>query len=345
MIRLYSNQLAAQLNKNLASCYFLSGNEPLILKESQDLILQEAQKQQFKERHSILLCTNTDWGEIFSICQEMSLFAHRKILQLKFPENGLTPLIEERISKLASMLHEDILLILYGMHLTKRQESSAWFKVLSQNAIKVSCYAPTQAQLPYWIYSRAKIMQLELHNAANKLLCYCYEGNLLALVQTMERLSLLYPDGKLTLQRIRQEVNDTAHFTVFHWSEALLAGRSNRALHILQKLQQENVEPVILLRTLQRELLLLLILQRGMDSIQLQAIFNPHYIWQNRRNLMKQAVQRISTSQLYQIVKYLKKIEVTFKKKDDNKSVWLALETISMLLCGKTLPESFINDQ
>ena len=45
-------------------------------------------------------------------------------------------------------------------------------------------------------------MKLELDDAANQLLCYCYEGNLLALSQALERLSLLHPDGKLTLPRV-----------------------------------------------------------------------------------------------------------------------------------------------
>ena len=52
-------------------------------------------------------------------------------------------------------------------------------------------------------------------------------------------------------------MNDAAHFTPFHWVDALLMGKSKRALHILQQLRLEGSEPVILLRTLQRELLLL----------------------------------------------------------------------------------------
>ncbi len=46
---------------------------------------------------------------------------------------------------------------------------------------------------------RAKQHQLQLDDAASQLLCYCYEGNLLALAQALERLALLWPDGKLTL--------------------------------------------------------------------------------------------------------------------------------------------------
>ncbi|MBF1994466.1 DNA polymerase III subunit delta [Serratia symbiotica] len=344
MIRLYPEQLATQLREGLCACYLLSGNEPLMLQESQDLIRQAAQQQQFSEHHSISLDAHTDWDAIFSICQAMSLFASRQTLLLMFPENGPTAPIGDQLIKLSALLHNDILLILRGPRLTKAQENSAWFKSLSPKAVCVSCQAPEQMQLPRWVAARAKLMKLELDNAANQLLCYCYEGNLLALSQALEKLSLLHPDGKLTLPRVEQAVNDAAHFTPFHWLDALLAGKSKRTWHILQQLQQEDVELTILLRILQRELLLLLTLQRRMASVPLRTLFDQHKVWQNRRNLMTQAVQRLSASQLQQAVQQLVQIELTLKQ-DYGQSVWPALETLSMLLCGKTLPASFTYGQ
>lgn len=340
MIRLYPEQLAAQLREGLRACYLLSGNEPLLLQESQDLIRQAAQQQQFTEHYSITLDTHTDWDAIFSICQAMSLFASRQTLLLIFPENGPTAPIGEQLVKLSALLHEDILLVLRGPRLTKAQENSAWFKALSANGALISCQTPEQAQLPRWVIQRAKSMQLDLDDAANQLLCYCYEGNLLALSQALERLSLLHPDGKLTLPRVEQAVNDAAHFSPFHWLDALLAGKSKRACHILQQLQQEDVEPVILLRTVQRELLTLLTLQRRMATTPLRTLFDQQKVWQNRRNLITQALQRLSGQQLQQAVHLLAQIEITLKK-DYGQSVWPELETLSMLLCGKPLATSF----
>lgn len=340
MIRIYPEQLAAQLREGLRACYLLSGNEPLLLQESQDLIRQTAQHQQFTEHYTFTLDPHTDWDTIFSLCQAMSLFASRQTLLLAFPENGPTAPIGDQLVKLAGLLHQDILLILRGPRLTKAQENSAWFKALSNNGAMVSCQTPEQAQLPRWVAQRAKAMQLELDDAANQLLCYCYEGNLLALSQALERLSLLHPDGKLTLPRAEQAVNDAAHFSPFHWLDALLAGKSKRAWHILQQLQQEDIEPVILLRTLQRELLLLLNLQHRMAATPLRTLFDQQKVWQNRRNLITQALQRLSGQQLQQAVHLLTQIEITLKK-DYGQSIWSELETLSMLLCGKPLPMSF----
>lgn len=77
-------------------------------------------------------------------------------------------------------------------------------------------------------------------------------------------------------------------------------GKSKRALHILQQLRLEGSEPVILLRTLQRELLLLVNLKRQSAHTPLRALFDKHRVWQNRRGMMSEALNRLSQSQLRQ---------------------------------------------
>lgn len=342
MIRLYPEQLAAQLHEGLRACYLICGNDPLLLQESLDNIRRVAQQQEFSEHFSFTLDVHTDWDAIFGTCQSLSLFASRQTLLLILPENGPNAAMAENLVKLSGLLHQDVLLMLRGGKLTKAQENSAWFKALSKNGAYVSCLTPEQAQLPRWVAQRAKSMKLELDEPASQLICYCYEGNLLALAQALERLSLLYPDGKLTLPRVEQAVNDTAHFTPYHWLDALLAGKSKRAWHILHQLRQEDCEPVILLRTIQRELLLLMTLQRQMAHAPLRALFDQYKVWQNRRDLLSQALQRLNMTRLRQAIGLLTKLEITLKQ-NYGQSIWPELETLSMILCGKDLPESLLN--
>ncbi|WP_233960239.1 DNA polymerase III subunit delta [Pectobacterium versatile] len=341
MIRLYPEQLTAQLHEGLRGCYLVFGSDPLLLQESLDSIKRVAQQHEFSEHFSFILDLHTDWDAIFSTCQALSLFASRQSLLLILPENGPNAAMGENLVKLSGLLHPDILLILRGHKLTKAQENSVWFKALAQDSVYINCLTPEQAQLPRWVAQRAKAMKLTLDEQATQLICYCYEGNLLALSQALERLALLYPDGKLTLPRVESAVNDAAHFTPFHWLDALLAGKGKRAWHILQQLKQEDCEPVILLRTLQRELLQLLALKRRMSDTPLRTLFDQQKVWQNRRDLLTQALQRLSLQQLQQAVRLLTQVEITLKQ-DYGQSVWSELESLAMLLCGKALPEVFI---
>ncbi|AWH87708.1 DNA polymerase III subunit delta [Limnobaculum parvum] len=339
MIRLYPEQLSAQLHEELRSCYQLYGNEPLLLEESQDAIRRTALAQGFSENFSYDLGPQTDWTSIFTECQSLSLFSSRKSLTLQFPDNGPNAAIGEQLQQLATLLNPDILLILRGPKLTKAQENSAWFKTLGEHSVYVSCLTPEQAHLPRWVAQRAKTFKLTIDEAAIQLLCYCYEGNLLALSQALERLSLLYPDGKLTLPRVEQAVNDAAHFTPYHWLDAILAGKAKRAFHILHLLRLEETESLILIRTLQRELLQLLNLQRKMQQTPLRTLFDQQKIWQNRRPLLTQALQRLTAVQLNQAVALLTQLELIIKQ-DFGQSIWDGLESLMMLLCGKPLSEA-----
>lgn len=342
MIRLYPEQLRAQLNEGLRAAYLLLGNDPLLLQESQDAVRQTAISHGFEEHHWVQIDAATDWQAVFAVCQALSLFATRQTLTLQLPENGPNAAINSQLETLAGLLHDDLLLIVRGNKLTKAQENAAWYTSLADKSVVVTCQTPEHAQLPRWVAQRAKQLNLSLDDAANQLLCYCYEGNLLALAQALERLSLIWPDGKLTLPRVEQAVSDAAHFTPFHWVDAILGGKSKRAIHILQQLRLEASEPVILLRTIQRELMQLVNLKRRSAITPLRTLFDQQRVWQNRRALVTEALNRLSEEQLYQAVRLLSQIELTLKQ-DYGQSVWADLEGLSLLLCHKALPEIFID--
>ncbi len=111
MIRIYPEQLGAQLREGLRACYLLSGNEPLLLQEAQDAIRAAAQQQGYTEHVSVALEIGTDWQEIFSACQALSLFASRQTLLLTLPENGPNAAMSEQLLTVSTLLHSDILLI------------------------------------------------------------------------------------------------------------------------------------------------------------------------------------------------------------------------------------------
>lgn len=349
MNKIFPEQLAAQLKSGLRPCYFLLGNDPLLLKESADTLREQARVQGFDERHSFALDNRTDWEGIYQCAQAMSLFSARQIIELVLPESGPGTHNAEPLSKLATLLHPDILLLIQGNKLTKAQENSKWFKALSPQATLISCQTPELPQLPKWVATRARTLALQLDDASVQMLCHCYEGNLLALSQALERLKLLFPDGKLTLPRVESAVNQSSHFTPYHWIDALLEGKAKRALRVLEQLKNEDAEPVILLRTLQRELMLLLTLHTALQqaaqphSHALRTLFDQHKIWQNRRPLLTHALQRLTGAQLGQQLHQLAMIE-RMVKQDYSSDVWPALQALSCSLCGHTLTLPFSHD-
>ncbi|MCK3657671.1 DNA polymerase III subunit delta [Pasteurellaceae bacterium Pebbles2] len=344
MNRIFPEQLNHSLNSRLASIYYLVGQDPLLLSESHDLILKRATEQGFDEKIEVQIDTSTDWQALFERCQSMGLFFNKQVISLILPDN-LTAALQANLTELLALVNDDILFILQMAKFPKTAEKQAWVKKsqeIEPHFILVNCQTPSIEQLPRWVMNRIKAMGMTADNDSVQLLCYSHENNLLALKQSLELLALLYQDHKLTLARVQNVVEQSSIFTPFQWIDALLEGKLGRAKRILAGLQAEDVQPVILLRTLQRELMVLLELskpEQRLTSInqplpteQLRAGFDRLKVWQNRRALYTAAFQRFNYRKLYLIIQQLAELE-RMAKFDFSADVWDKLLDISAKIC------------
>lgn len=340
MQRIFPEQLNATLSQRLTKVYYLVGQDPLLLDESEDNILQFARTQGFDEKNTLQIDSQTDWDGLIESCQSMGLFFNKQVLVLNLPEN-FTALLQKQLLALVAVLNDDVLLILQIAKFSKAAEKQEWFSALNQyepNGVLINCQTPSTENLPRWVKNRAKTMGLNADDEAIQQLCYSYENNLLALKQALQLLDLLHPDHKLTYNRVIAVVEQSSVFTPFQWIDALLAGKANRAKRILAGLQAEEVQPIILLRTLQRELMTLLELTKPHQPIQktdalpvqqLKAEFDRLKIWQNRRPLFLSAVQRLTYQKLYALIQELAKIE-RLAKQEFSDDVWVKLADLSV---------------
>lgn len=342
MIHIYPEELALDSNK-LQACYLIFGNDYFLLEESRNKICQIAKQQNFLIKYSYSIDINTNWDAIYYLSQSTNLFAARQIIILTLPDYGPTSDIAEKLLQLTRSLHPDLLLLLCGNKLTKTQENGAWYKEIGDNGIYIHCLTPEKSRLRKWITKKAKDMRLNLSQQAKQLLCYYYEGDILAINHALEFLSLLYSDENLIDFCIKKIANSTVNFTAYHWVDALFVGNFARSWRILQELQKKDFEIMLLLRIIQRELVLLLTLKLQNNNKNLNKIFNQYKIWQSRRQLIYIAVRRLSLHELQLAIQLIAKVDLCVKK-DFNQDIWLNLENLSMLLCSKCPLESFIND-
>lgn len=326
---------------NLQQKYLITGVEPLLVEESSQAILKRARSEGFSEHDSFPIETKTDWNPIFDLCEGMSLFSDRRIISLQLPESTINVSIGEKLIELSTLIHQDILLIIKLPKPTKALENSKWYKALfSSDSITVVCLPPTRENFPKWVGQRGKALGLKLDLEAINELCYHYEGNLLALSQMLNQLSLLFADKQITAVNLKNILFDAAHFTPYHWMDALLLGKAKRAMHILQQLKKEEFEPIILIRTFQTELLQLLRMVAQIHSSDMRTIFDQFKIWQNRRPIYSEALKRLSFNQLSTAVNLLTQLEIRVKS-DYNADIWSDLNDLSLLICNKTpLPKT-----
>ena len=331
-MRIFADRLADQLSKQLHPIYLLFGSEPLLLQESRQAIQQSAKQHGFEERHRFAIDASFDWHQVYDCCQALSLFSSRQLIELELPESGVNAAIAKELINVAELLHPDILLVVIGSKLTKAQESAKWFKTLSSQGCWVNCLTPDIQRLPQFVQSRCRALGLKPDAEAVQMLAQWHEGNLFALTQSLEKLVLIYPDGELTLVRLEESLSRHNHFTAFHWIDALLAGKGNRAQRILRQLEAEGTEAVILVRTVQKELTQLLQMQTLAQQSTIAQVFDQYRIWQNKRPLYSAALQRLSIYRLHALMQLLAKIEILTKTQYDQSS-WPLLHQLSVELC------------
>lgn len=333
-MRVFPEQLAQNLERGLRQCYLLFGNEPLLKQESLDAIRRVAFTQGFEEKHQFTLDKQIDWNEVFDCTQALSLFSSRQLIELTIPDTGITTAHTNKIKELIPTLHADIILLLQGPRVNKAQENTQWFKALMQLGLFVPCNTPDNQQLPRFIQQRCQRLRLKPDAEAVQMLAQWHEGNLLALVQSLDKLTLLYPDGLLTLIRIEEALNRNNHFTPFQLIDTLLSGQAKRAQRILRQLESEGTEIIILLRTLQKELLLLQTFQYAISQGNAMfTVFDKYKVWQNRRSLYQAALQRLSLPQIKQLIRLLAQIEIATKT-DYDTDCWPQLSQLTLNMCN-----------
>ncbi|MCR3755108.1 MAG: DNA polymerase III subunit delta [Candidatus Westeberhardia cardiocondylae] len=340
-----AGKLKKKLKKKFFSCYFLFGNDPFLLLESEKLIYSYAKLFKFEKcLMNIDLNKKIDWDKLYNLCLSKDLFSFKQIILIVFPDilNDFN-IIYEKLYFLISLLHCDLLLIIKkNKQLNTLQKTNKWFKeFLKQDPLLVNCNTPLNKDFYEWTKYRAKKMKLTLTNVVCQFLCNCYEGNLLALSQTLKMLSLMFSNEILTLSKVKTVTNDLSYFNVYKWVDELLIGNDiNYVCRILHKLKLEGFEPIILLRCIQREILLILNIKYKFNNknknCSIQSILEKNKIWKVRQKLIEFAVNRFTIPTLKKSIKLMMKIELLFKMHCYD-FVWMNLHYLSLLLCSKTI--------
>src|SRR3954466_1010866 len=86
-MQLRAAELDAQLKKSLLPLYAIHGDEPLLAMEAADAVRAAARRAGFSEREVLEPGRGFDWSEFTHATGSLSLFATKKIVELRLP-NG-----------------------------------------------------------------------------------------------------------------------------------------------------------------------------------------------------------------------------------------------------------------
>ncbi|MDF7671374.1 DNA polymerase III subunit delta [Orbaceae bacterium ESL0721] len=316
--------------------YLIVGSDPYLRNFTQNELLTNFKQNSFDDKQTFVIDNQLEWQTVYDSCQSMSLFSNKTLIILDFADNALNTTVATKLNTLTTLLNADIALIIILTKISKSQEGAVWFKALVDKLVVVNCTTPDTNLLPQWIKNYLSQNEIKIEAEAIGLLCYFYEGNLLALTQLLEQLKLRYPNQLITYQQIEKNINDSTVFSPFHWIDAMLTNKIKRAIHILQQLKVDGVEPLILLRTVQRELILIINLKKASVKQPIKLLFDNYKIWQNRRAIYTNYLNRVTIDDLYTSLAKLTNIEIGLKT-DYTLLIWEQLELFAMQFMGHGL--------
>jgi len=251
-LKFNSDTLAAHLEQQLLLAYLISGDEPLLTAEATDAVRARARAGGFTERETHFMERGGDWNDVRASANNLSLFAERRIVEIRMPGAKPGNTGSAAIVALLESRDPDRLLIINTPKLDRDAQASEWVRAVETHGALVQIWPVEASRLVGWLRARAKRLRMNADDEALALLAERTEGNLLAAHQELEKLRLLVRGDRVTAEDVFSSVADSARYDVFQLGECALAGDTSRALRMIEGLRAEGVEPTLVLWSLSK---------------------------------------------------------------------------------------------
>ena len=333
-MKLRAEQLAAALARGLAPVYVISGDEPLQLGEAADQVRAAAKQAGYLSREIMEADARFDWNRLDDEANALSLFAERKIIDLRLPSGKPGTAGAKALVEYCGNLPADTLLLLT---LPKVPLTSKWIKALEKAGVLVQVWPVDERNLPRWIAGRMQAAGLRPERGVAEMLAEHTEGNLLAARQEIEKLVLLYGEGGISQEQLLEAVSDSARFDVYALVDAALAGRAARCTHIIAGLKGEGIAPPVVLWALAREIRSLSGMAAAVAAgASLSQVMGQARVWKSRMPLVSQGLKRLKAADWHRLLRQCQHADAVIKGAASG-DAWLLLEQIALGMAGMPL--------
>lgn len=325
-------QLARQLERGFAPVYLVSGDETLLVDECSEAIRAAARGAGYDERQVLTVEAGFDWDSLTLFTQSLSLFAERRLLELRLPTGRPGEAGADALAGLAQNPPPDLVLLVIAGKLDKTQRESAWVRAIETAGTHVQVWPLEAARLPAWISQRLAARNLKPEPGVVELLAWHLEGNLLAAAQEVAKLVMLCGEGVVRRADVEDSLADSSRFNIYGLVDTCLQGDVPGTRRMLLSLRADGTEPILVLWALARELRTLAALAqevaRGKPENAALA-----RVWQNRRALVAKALRRHRLPGWLGFVRRAARLDRMIKGRAAG-DPWLELERLLLAVAG-----------
>jgi DNA polymerase-3 subunit delta len=309
-----SDDLPRHLASGLKPLYVVYGDAMLLAIEAADSIRAAARAAGYSERETFVAEQHFKWGELRGSAQSLSLFAERKVVDLRIPSGK--PGVEggKALQDYCANLSPDVLTLISLPKLDKTAQKSQWFSVLERHGVMVTADDIPRNALPRWIAGRLKRQGQDADKVTLEFLADRCEGNLLAAFQEIQKLALLFPAGTLSFEQVKDAVMDVARYDIFKLAEAMLNGDTARFTRILEGLRAEGTATVLVLWSISEEIRTLgKVLQATQRGGNIGNALRDARVWGAKQGLIENAARRLKFPHIERAMQQAARLDKTIK--------------------------------
>ncbi len=334
-MRLRADQIEKHAAQALAPVYLISGDETLLVQECADAIRTACRQHGFSERQVFHADANFDWQVLLDETASMSLFADKKLIELRMPSGKPGDAGTAALESYCANTNADTALLIICNKLDGSAARAKWHKAVDACGVTIPIWPVEPQQLPRWIEQRLRQRGLSASADAIQILAERVQGNLLACAQEIEKLQL-YTDAKMIdAATINATVADSARFDIFNLADQTLLGNCAQALRAIAGLRGEGEEPPVILWALTKELRTL---HKCADAVEqgqsIDRALDSAGVWDKRKPLVRAAAQRLSRKRIENLLRLSQQIDSAVKGSGDDP--WLLLDRLILGICGQS---------
>ncbi|MEM7406190.1 MAG: DNA polymerase III subunit delta [Pseudomonadota bacterium] len=334
-MQLRAAELSRALERELAPCYLLAGDELFQRGEAADAVRARALSSGCQERLVFAADRDLDWTMILADAASPSLFAEQRLIEIRL--NSARPGKDggAALAQLAGLSGPDVILVT-SPRLDGSAKRSAWYKSMSAQAVCVEFWPVGPGELPGWIQTRFAGHGVTATAEAATLLAERTEGNLVAAAQSTALLALLAAQGTVDVDAVMHASGEGARYDGFALVDAMLEGHTGRTVRIVRALAREKAPLPPLVGTLAWMLRAVAGIATRLHAGEAAAsVFGDRSlgVWRQRRAIVQAAVRRHPQTAWYGFLRQAHHIDRAGKGMSPD-DPWALIELLCLRVAG-----------
>jgi len=331
----------SQITEDIKPVYLLASAEPLLARDWLDDARRALREAGFEDILNLQTDVGFNWQELLEESDMMSLFSESKCRIVTMPSGKPGQQGSKVIKSLCENPAAGNVYIFVTPALDWQSKNASWCKAIQSTGKFVELKPVYDNQLADWLLQRARGKGFSIDPQSAQFLAERTEGNLLAADQELEKLSLRFSGRQvIDFETIETSVAESARYSHFLLVDACLAGKTRRALKILQSLEAEGYATAQLRWALQNSL-------QQLDRLKLaqrngtmnERLWQELRIWRNQQRLYQVAMARLGTAQIERLLQSCATLDRLGKGQQDSEfplQDWFEIKSLVADFSGDT---------